>query len=62
MATNEERFEELEKKVLILEIKYEGIDNRLTKIEGGINRVQWILVSAIILGVLSLVLKQGIQL
>lgn len=62
MPTNDERMETLEKKVLTLEIKYEGIDNRLNKIEGGINRVQWILISAIILSILGLIIKQGIQL
>lgn len=58
----EHRMNELENDVTILKVKYEGIDKRLTNIEGGINRVQWILISAIILSVIGVVLKQGIQL
>lgn len=62
LPTMEERIEGIEKRVITLEIKYEGIDKRLTNIEGGINRVQWILISAIILSILGLIIKQGIQL
>lgn len=44
----------------ILEVKYDGIKERLDKIDGGISRLNWILITGIALALLNVIIKGGI--